>query len=247
MPPREPGRAEHNSALIDAILAARHRTRRPLDDGLAPPPSPIRLSLNEACFLVGVPNLTEKQTAQIVPAILDWLELHAEHQRSDFVLRGILRWNDLRTPEARRVIDFAFSWLHHWNDASQAKAVHDGPALVITGLLRRAELTKAQLGDAATLALEWMSPWFRRRSGLNPTLLGALLGRPELPPRLMADVLLRALHWRGKDIVLLGRVGRVKPEGRASRTSRDGLSTSRRSPGWTPTTPVMRPGASSAR
>ncbi|MGV9302008.1 hypothetical protein ACWDLG_01425 [Nonomuraea sp. NPDC003727] len=239
--PREPGRAEHSSALIDAVLAARHRDRRPPDDGSAPPPAPIRppigpsiprpispapirpptppsirppirLSLDEACFLAGVPNLTEEQTAQVVPAVLDWLELHAEHQRSDFVLRSVLRWNGLRTPEARRVIDFAFSWLHRWNDAGQAKAVHDGPALVITGLLRRAELTGARLADAAALALEWMSSWFRRRSGLNPTLLGALLGRPELPPRLMADVLLRALHWRGKDIVLLGRVGGPRPE-----------------------------------
>ncbi|MFI6928159.1 trypsin-like serine protease [Nonomuraea spiralis] len=184
---QDPEVAARVPGLVDAVLGVPH---------------PVRLSLDRARFLLGVPGLTEDQVDRIVPAVLDWLELHVEHPRSDFVLRSLLRRDDLRRAHARGVIDLAFAWLHHWNDMAHAKTVHDGPALVLTGLLRRPELAGSLVTRAVKLAFDWMSAWFRQNSGLNRNLLGALLSRPELPPETMADVLQRALHWRGQDIVL---------------------------------------------
>ncbi|MGW2112356.1 hypothetical protein ACWCPL_38350, partial [Streptomyces sp. NPDC001948] len=196
-------REELRARLVDTIL---HRTCRTTPVGGQEQEDlsqlTLRLGIDAVKFLLGVRGLAPERRERIVPAVLDWLENHVEHERADFVLVPLLKMEGLRKGHAVRAVDFALDWLDYWCTYDKASEVKQGPTKVLAALVRRPEVIGDELHTAAELANKWMSIWFNQTSGANPALLSALLSRGDLPPTIMATVLQRALAWRGREIVL---------------------------------------------
>ncbi|WP_156037672.1 hypothetical protein [Glycomyces tenuis] len=180
------------------------------DDGAAEPPSIPPFDVLQHLLHIG--GFEPGRRRQICLSGLRWLESNSAQDDADKIIRRLLDEPGWRGAEIQSLIDHAFEWLHRWIDAGKASPDHEGPSNVLSRLVRRPELRRADVMTALEMAERWMSGKGKRKWAAHRRIAEAFLERQDLTPDEEArylSILLRtarsSTEWREQLLQALER------------------------------------------
>ncbi|MFF5858190.1 trypsin-like peptidase domain-containing protein [Streptomyces sp. NPDC012751] len=153
----------------------------------------VNRRLSRSCHVLRVlllrADLSTRQESDAVAHALAWLKSFGPlpNDYPSFVLRPLLAGARLTRRQASWVVRFTLAWLTDRREDGSA-------SYVLSALLKRQDLTPAQLSAAATEALAWMSA---RRDGDISYVLRPLLLRRDLDAEQAAAAVTLAVGWLG--------------------------------------------------